>query len=70
MLNERLRHGVKEDALELVRLRYIGRVRARILLNYGIKSVEDIIKRKDEVVKLLGEGWGEKIVKELISSQS
>ena len=38
-LRLRVQHGVKEDLLPLVRLRGVGRVRARKLANAGIKSV-------------------------------
>jgi len=61
---ERIKHGVKEDAIPLARLRYIGRVRARLLLNNNIKSVEDILRYREKVIKILGEGWGSKIILE------
>jgi helicase len=38
-LRLRIQHGVKEDVLPLVRLRGIGRVRARKLANAGIKTI-------------------------------
>ncbi|MEM2025918.1 MAG: helix-hairpin-helix domain-containing protein, partial [Desulfurococcaceae archaeon] len=43
-LSQRLEKGVKPDALELASLRYIGRVRARILIEHGIKTLEDLAK--------------------------
>ncbi|MEM1560435.1 MAG: DEAD/DEAH box helicase [Ignisphaera sp.] len=64
LLNIRVKHGIKEDALELVKLKYVGRVRARILLSHGIRTLQDVIDREDDVIKLLGEGWGKKIVEE------
>ncbi|MEM0005429.1 MAG: hypothetical protein QW406_00995, partial [Ignisphaera sp.] len=64
LLNMRVKHGIKEDALELVKLKYVGRVRARILLSHGIRTLQDVIDREDAVIKLLGEGWGKKIVEE------
>ncbi len=64
ILNERIKHGIKEDALDLVRLRYVGRVRARILLNHGIRSIRDVVNREDDVIRLLGENWGKKIAEE------
>ncbi len=42
-LSKRLEYGVKEDALELVELEGIGRVRARTLIKAGIRSLEDIV---------------------------
>ena len=41
-LMERVRKGVKKELLPLVRLEGIGRVRARILYNAGLKTVEDL----------------------------
>ena len=41
-LRLRLRHGVKEELLPLIRLRDIGRVRARKLFNNRIKDVKDV----------------------------
>lgn len=41
-LRTRLRYGVKEELLDLVRLRGIGRVRARALYQRGLKSIEDL----------------------------
>ncbi len=46
-LRERVRYGVKEELLELVQLRGIGRVRARSLFKTGYQRLADI-KRADE----------------------
>jgi len=43
-LMERIEKGVKAELLPLVRLEGIGRVRARMLHNSGIKTIEDIKK--------------------------
>jgi len=40
----RLKHGAKEELLPLLRLKGIGRVRARKLFNARIKSLEDVKK--------------------------
>jgi len=64
VLAERVKHGVREDALELARLRYIGRVRARRLIEAGIRSIEDVVKKRETVVRVLGESWALKIVEE------
>jgi helicase len=42
VLTERLRHGVREELLSLVKLPDIGRVRGRNLWREGIRSVEDV----------------------------
>jgi len=43
-LMERIEKGVKAELLPLVRLKGIGRIRARLLFNSGLKTVEDIKK--------------------------
>ncbi|MEM4794767.1 MAG: DEAD/DEAH box helicase [Ignisphaera sp.] len=65
VLIERVRHGVREDVLDLVKLKYIGRVRARILANNGIRNIKDIIEKRELLIKLLGDGWGKKILEEV-----
>ncbi|AHL23279.1 ATP-dependent DNA helicase [Thermococcus nautili] len=60
-LHLRLRHGVREELLELVRLPNIGRKRARALYNAGFKSVEAIANAKPaELLEV--EGIGAKIL--------
>ena len=41
-MRERVRYGVKEELLELVQLRGVGRVRARSLFNAGYRKLVDI----------------------------
>lgn len=41
---QRVQKGVKKELLPLVRLEGIGRVRARILYNAGLKTIEDLKK--------------------------
>ncbi|MHA1711985.1 MAG: DEAD/DEAH box helicase [Candidatus Freyarchaeota archaeon] len=43
-LRERIKYGVKKELLNLVSLEGVGRVRARILFNAGIKSPGDLEK--------------------------
>jgi helicase len=43
-VRERIRHGVKNELLQLVRLNGIGRIRARVLYNNGFTS-KQILKR-------------------------
>ena len=60
-LHLRLRHGIREELLELVRLPNIGRKRARALYNAGFRTVDDIVKAKPaELLKV--EGIGLKIL--------
>ncbi len=63
-LHLRLKHGVREELLELVRLPNIGRKRARALYNAGFRTQEDIMRAK--VRDLLEvEGIGMKVVEGL-----
>ena len=64
ILLERIKYGVKEELINLVRVEGIGRVRARLLYKFGIKSVNDIINvGMERLKKILGEKLGEKIYK-------
>ncbi len=49
-LRVRMKYGVKEELLELVKLKGIGRVRARALFNAGIKTMADVKKAKNETL--------------------
>jgi len=60
-LHLRLRHGVREELLELVKLPNVGRKRARALYNAGFRSVADIANAKPaELLEV--EGIGAKIL--------
>ena len=51
----RLRYGVKEELLPLLKFEGIGRIRARTLYNRKIKNVRDVKKAPvDVLIKLLG----------------
>ncbi|MHA1771149.1 MAG: DEAD/DEAH box helicase [Candidatus Thorarchaeota archaeon] len=41
-LQMRLKHGVKKDIIELVNLKGIGRIRGRMLYQYGFKTISDL----------------------------
>ncbi len=43
-LRKRIVYGIREELLELVRIKGIGRVRARILYNHKIKNLDDLAK--------------------------
>jgi len=43
-LRKRIVYGIREELLELVRIKGIGRVRARILYKHGIKNLDDLAK--------------------------
>ena len=61
----RIKHGVKEELLELVELKGIGRVRARKLFRAGIKSKDDLIRCKDKLPALLGKRIAENVLEQL-----
>ena len=43
-LRKRIVYGIKDELLDLVRVKGIGRVRARILFKHGIKDLSDLAK--------------------------
>jgi len=61
-LRVRIQKGVKEELLPLVSLEGIGRIRARKLYNYGIKSLKDL---KEIPVESLAKIVGEKTAKNI-----
>ncbi len=60
----RMRYGIKEELLDLIRLEQVGRVRARMLFNAGIKSVADIRNKEshEKIRKLFTKELAEKII--------
>ena len=65
-LRLRVRYGVKEELLALIKLQGIGSVRARKLYAYGIKDLGDV-KKADltTLSQLLGKAVAESIQKQL-----
>ena len=61
----RLRYGIKDELLDLVRLQQIGRVRARTLYMNGIRSVADIRNNRSRVTSLLGREIAEKVLSQV-----
>ena len=62
-LHMRVKEGVKEELIQLVRVSGIGRKRARLLYDAGIKKPEDIVMNPQKVKSLLGPTIGEKVLK-------
>ncbi len=57
-----MKYGVKRELLPLVKIRNIGRVRARRLFNSGITSPEDLRSAgKDRVAQILGKGIADQL---------
>ncbi len=62
-LRLRLKYGVKEELLELVSVRGIGRARARKLWNFGIRTIKDLRSvSKEKLAKIIGEKTAEKVI--------
>ena len=62
----RTKHGIKKELLPLIKLRGIGRVRARRLFNNGIGSVEALREAGPEKVgKILGQGIAAQIFEQI-----
>ncbi|MFH0971827.1 MAG: DEAD/DEAH box helicase [Candidatus Micrarchaeota archaeon] len=55
-MTRRLRHGIKEELLNVCRVRGIGRVRGRKMFNAGIKTAEDYAKLAKEQVNAILRG--------------
>ncbi len=65
-LRVRVKHGVKEELIPLVRFEGIGRVRARLLYNNGIRDAGDIRKASLERLSgLLGRKIAEKLKRQV-----
>ena len=62
----RVSYGVREELLPLVRLKGIGRVKARNLFNSGLKDVGDLKKIPlESLTKIVGQKTAEKIKEQL-----
>lgn len=63
-LSRRIKYGVKEELIELVSVKWIGRKRARLLFNNGIKCMSDMKKIGSErLSKIIGKEIVKKIFK-------
>ena len=73
-LHKRVQYGVKEDCLKLLQIKGIGRVRARRLINAGVRSVKDYRLLSPEnlkrILNSLSESDPDTISSESISSSS
>lgn len=66
-----MKNGIRRELLPLIRLRGIGRVRARRLFNNGIKTPDMILAAGiEEVTKILGRGTTEQIFEQLKGRRS
>jgi len=61
-----MKNGIRRELLPLVRLRGIGRVRARRLFNHGITSPDELLSAGiEEVTRILGKGVAEQVFSEI-----
>ncbi|MFA5741782.1 MAG: hypothetical protein WC874_02770, partial [Candidatus Izemoplasmatales bacterium] len=65
-LSERIKYGVKEELLQLVQLKGIGRVRARRLFNAGITRPSEVKKNLAKVEAMFGKGISLQLEKQLL----
>lgn len=65
-LELRMKYGVREELVNLVKLPYIGRVRARKLWEAGIRGAEDILEKKELVARLIGRKVAEKVIEAIL----
>ena len=57
-----MKNGIRRELLPLIRLRGIGRVRARRLFNHGMTTPDEIKKHTpEEITRILGQGISERI---------
>ncbi len=68
-LRQRVRHGCKPDLLKLVKIRHVGRQRARSLASIGIRTPKDVLTmtRNDQQKIASWRGWGPKLVSNIMT---
>ena len=66
-LSFRVKYGVSEELVDLVKIRYVGRKRARALWNSGYKSIEDIANA-EPINLMVVRGIGKKLAEQLINN--
>ena len=66
ILRTRINNGIKDELIPLVKIKGIGRKRARILFDHGYKNIKDLKKAKPSKIASL-DGFGGKIVKKIYS---
>lgn len=66
----RMAYGIKEELLALVKLRDVGRVRARRLFNAGFKTLDDLRKAPEQTLAFLIGPAAAKSVKEQLSGKA
>ena len=63
-LEFRLEYGAKREIIELLYVKHIGRVRARVLYEAGVKFRDELYTKSSLVASLIGEKITKKVLKE------
>ena len=68
-LRQRVRHGCKPDLLKLVKIRHVGRQRARSLASIGVRTPKDVLgmTRRDQQKVASWRGWGPKLMDNIMT---
>ena len=66
-LSERVEYGIKTDAISLTNIHGIGRKRARILLNHGIRDITKLQELKTSDLTQIP-GFGPELAKRILDS--
>lgn len=67
-LEAMVRHGVREELVDLVRLPHIGRARARMLYRAGLRSIADVARLDAEALAGLVPGLGVARAREVVEA--
>ena len=62
---KRLQYGIPPELIPLVSIKNIGRTRAKLLYEAGIKSVRDLFKHKDKLPEILGQRVATEVLRHL-----
>ncbi len=65
-LSERVRYGIKSDAISLTTVKGIGRKRARILLDNGIRDINQLSKLTSSDLSKIP-GFGTELAKNILN---
>ena len=66
LLSERVKYGIKSDAVSLTNIKGIGRKRARILLDHGIRKIDQLlVMSRNDLSKI--SGFGPELAKNILN---
>jgi helicase len=70
VLRNRIRHGCRADLLDLVRMKNIGRTRARTLEEFGVRTPKDLLELNERDLARLSSlrAWGPILVDRIITN--